>query len=215
ILFILGGAFVRLGEIVARRLSSTETSIGFGATVKAKETKFSHYQKDATAEDFVKFGMIPEFIGRIPKRLTIEALTVDQLERILVEPKKALVMQKHLLLSATTDLRFTKGALRAIAEEAHKSGTHGRALREIVEVVLEPIVFEEPKVAIVTAEMVMNRNAELNSQNQRDAAQKAATNCPFVCADDEVDTVREEAEAAVASRTAPRRDRSTALTVRR
>jgi|GEM_PF-391007 len=166
ILFILGGAFAALGEIVSRRKADEKSSIGFGAEVRAKETEFSKYQKDADAQDLVKFGLIPEFVGRLPIRLVIETLTVDQLERILVEPKKALVGQKVLLLSATTDLRFTRGSLRAIAEDALKSGTNGRALREIMEQVLAPVVFNEPKVAIITADMVKNRQAETDAQNK-------------------------------------------------
>lgn len=162
ILFILGGAFTRLGEIVYRRKAGS--GIGFGATLREKETDFGKYQKDAGPEDFIKCGMIPEFIGRLPIRLVVETLTVNQLERILVEPVKALVPQKVLLLASTTNLIFTKGALRTIAEEARTTGTNARALREIIEQVLAPVIFEEPKVAIITADMVKNRKAEIASE---------------------------------------------------
>ena len=140
-------------------------TIGFGASIKPKQSDNSSFQQMAMAEDFIAFGMIPEFVGRLPKFLFVEKLTVDQLERILVEPKKALVAQKRLLLSATTDLLFTKGALRCIAEEAYKTGYNGRALSGIMEAVLEPIVFEEPAKVIVTREMVLNRHSEISSHN--------------------------------------------------
>lgn len=202
ILFVLGGAFTGLDKIVEKRLASGGSKIGFGADVRAKEEDTSHCLSQVTAADFVEFGMIPEFIGRIPKRLVIEKLTVDQLERILVEPDKALVAQKRLLLAAATDLRFSRGALRAIAEEAHKTGTHGRALREIVEQVLEPIVFDEPAVAIITAEMVTNRNAEINAKNREDDGVKVSAERDFIVDDNDVERVREEAEAAARQRQA-------------
>lgn len=203
ILFILGGAFTELGEKVYRR--KTSSSIGFGATLREKETDFSKYQKDAEPADYIKCGMIPEFIGRLPIRLVVETLTVNQLERILVEPKKALVKQKVLLLSASTDLRFTRGALRAIAEEACTSGTNARALREIIERVLAPVIFEEPKVAIITAELVKNSRVETAAQNERDEA--VAHDSDYVIDDDDVERVREQAQAAAVERQARAGDR--------
>jgi ATP-dependent Clp protease ATP-binding subunit ClpX len=187
ILFVMGGAFVGLSDIVSRRLNSDGTSIGFGANVRAKDADTSSCLKYATAEDFVKYGMIPEFIGRVPKRLVIKALTVDQLERILTETDKALVLQKRLLLASTTDVRFTKGSLRAIAEEAQKTGTHGRALREIMEQVLEPIVYDEPTVAIITADMVRNRNTEIDAKNGEDDGVQAPVPHDFIVDDDAVE----------------------------
>jgi ATP-dependent Clp protease ATP-binding subunit ClpX len=195
ILFILGGAFGKLGEIVARRKRSEKSAIGFGADVQAKETDFSHHQKDAQAKDYIDLGFLAEFIGRLPIRLTVETLTVEQLERILVEPKKALVTQKVLLLSSTTDLRFTKGALRAIAEEARKAGTNGRALREIMEEVLAPVIFDEPKLAIVDADMVKNRKAETEARNKLEAGKTAAYDSSNIIEDGDVEAVREQAEA--------------------
>jgi ATP-dependent Clp protease ATP-binding subunit ClpX len=201
ILFIVGGAFVKLGEIVELRLASQRgSSIGFGADVRSKEEDVSRFQKQAIAKDFVAFGMIPEFVGRLPKRLVIETLSVDQLERILVEPEKALITQKRLLLASTTDVRFTAGALRAIAEEAHKTGTHGRALREIVEQVLEPIVFEEPDVAIITAAMVLKRGEEIEATNREDDGVKVAVARDYIVADDKVEEARETALAVLQAR---------------
>ncbi len=213
ILFILGGAFAALGEIVSRRKADEKTSIGFGAEVRAKETEFSKYQKDADAQDLIKFGMIPEFVGRLPIRLVIETLTVDQLERILVEPRKALVGQKVLLLSATTDLRFTRGALRAIAEDALKSGTNGRALREIMEQVLAPVIFNEPQVAIITADMVKNRQAETEAQNKLDAGVTASSESSYVIDDDDVEAVRESASAAATARDRKNRTRQLPMVI--
>jgi len=202
ILFILGGAFVGLDEIVSKRIASDGPTIGFGADVRPKGEDKSGCLKQATAADFIKYGMLPEFIGRVPKRLVIEALSVDQLERILIEPEKALVVQKRLLLLSTTDLRFTKGALRAIAEEAHKTGTHGRALREIVEQVLEPIVYNEPAVAIITAEMVANRNAEIEAINREDDGVTATAKHDFIVEDDAVEETLATAQAEAQERRA-------------
>lgn len=166
ILFIVGGAFVGLGEIVQQRLCSGGATIGFSADLRRKEEDPNSYLKFVTAADFIKFGLIPEFVGRLPKRLFIETLTVEQLERILTEPKKALLLQKRILLKGTTDLKFTRSAVRAMAQEAHKIGTNGRALREIVEQVLEPIVFTEPKAVVITEAMVTSRRSEIASTNE-------------------------------------------------
>lgn len=186
ILFIVAGAFVGLQDIVNRRLSANTPSMGFCTRKDAPILNASNaeVQSYATAADFIEFGMTPEFMGRLPKRLFIERLDVDQLERILIEPKKALIPEKRLMLAATTDLRFTRGAMRAIAEEAHKIGTNGRALREIIEEVLEPIVFQEPSEATVTAEMVRNRRAEMSRRNAKNACE--ALQCPDYIVEDEI-----------------------------
>ncbi len=165
ILFIVGGAFVGLGDIVKQRLSSKGASIGFSAELRRHDEDTNNYLKFVTAADFIKFGIIPELVGRLPVRLFIETLTVKQLERILTEPTKALLEQKRTLLAGTTDLKFTCGSLRAMAEEAHKIGTNGRALREIVEQVLEPVVFSEPKEFTITENMVRNRRQEIAASN--------------------------------------------------
>lgn len=161
ILFVVGGAFTGLAEMIQSRKSSGSSGIGFGARLKDKAEDTANLLRHATAEDFFKFGLIPEFVGRLPKRLAVRTLTIEELKRILVEPKKALLAQKRLLLKPHTDLRFTEGAVTAIAEEAHKTGTNGRALLEIVEQVLDPVVFDAPARALITAEMVYNRSKEL------------------------------------------------------
>jgi len=114
---------------------------------------------------------------------------VPELKRILLEPKKALLQQKRLLLAPTTDLRFSEGALTAIAEEAHKTGTNGRALLEIVEQVLDPIIFKEPASVVVTAEMVLNRAAEIAACHQEQSEVAAPSSFDFIVADDQVDVV--------------------------
>ena len=190
ILFIVGGAFVGLGEIVQQRLSSGGASIGFSAELRRKEEDTNTYLKLVTAADFVKFGLIPEFVGRLPKRLFIETLTVDQLERILTEPKKALLLQKRILLAGTTNVKFTRGAIRAMAQDAHKIGTNGRALREIVEQVLEPVVFAEPKEVVVTEAMVINRHAEIAATNEDTADNGPKQKPDFIVEDDSLDTAQ-------------------------
>lgn len=184
ILFVVGGAFVGLGEIVQQRLSSGGASIGFSAELRKKDEDTNSYLKFVTAADFVKFGLIPEFVGRLPKRLFIETLTVEQLERILTEPKKALLLQKRILLSGTTDIKFARSAIRAMAEEAHKIGTNGRALREIVEQVLEPVVFAEPKEVVITRQMVNERQKEIASSNSDDADNNQPKKVDYVIEDD-------------------------------
>ncbi len=188
ILFIVGGAFVGLGEIVQQRLCSGGASIGFSAELRRKEEDTSRYLKLATAADFVKFGLIPEFVGRLPQRLFIETLTSEQLERILIEPKKALLGQKRILLKGTTDLKFARGAVRAMAEDAHKIGTNGRALREIVEQVLEPVIFAEPKEIVITREMVTNRRQEIAATNQEEVNSKPAQKHDYIIEDNSTAT---------------------------
>ncbi len=184
ILFVVGGAFVGLAEIAQERLSSNGATIGFSANLRNRQEDANSYLKHITAADFVKFGLIPEFIGRLPNRLYIETLSVEQLERILTEPKKAILQQKRVLLAGTTDLRLTRSAIRAIAEEAHKIGTNGRALREIVEQVMEPIVFSEPKEILITEAMVRNRRREIAAVNQAQGDKKPYRTPEYVVEDE-------------------------------
>lgn len=202
ILFIVGGAFTGLGELIRQRLSANDSTIGFGAALRKKEADASSYVKYASAEDFVSFGLIPEFVGRLPKRLSVTTLTVAELKRILLEPKKALLQQKRLLLAPTTDLRFSESALTAIAEEAHKTGTNGRALLEIVEQVLDPIIFAEPASVVVTAAMVLNRSAEISACQQESTTGIAPLSFDFIVADDQAtDQIAAETAPAAAATT--------------
>ncbi len=148
ILFIVGGAFDGIEEIVKQRLG--EKIIGFGANNKALGENDS-YMQEIVAEDIQKFGLIPEFIGRLPIVAVLERLTKDDLVHILTEPKNALVKQYQRLLSFDdVALEFDAGALDAIAEKAIERKTGARGLRSIIEEVMMDVMFEVPSMANVT-----------------------------------------------------------------
>lgn len=168
ILFVCGGAFVGLEKIVEARVSSNR-SIGFGAqqplTNWEREQRASRILKDTIPDDLIKFGLIPEFIGRVPVVATLDALDVDALVRILTEPKNAVLKQYEQLLQLDgVDLKFDKEAIQAIAEEAIKRKTGARALRAIVEELMLDIMFEVPSrndinVCYITKEHVEQRSS--------------------------------------------------------
>lgn len=142
ILFIVGGAFDGIEEIVKQRLG--EKVIGFGANNKAISENDS-YMQEIIAEDIQQFGLIPEFIGRLPIVAALERLTEEDLIRILTEPKNALIKQyKQLLSFDDVELDFDKGALHAIASKAIARKTGARGLRSIIEEVMMDIMFEVP-----------------------------------------------------------------------
>ncbi|MGX6990802.1 ATP-dependent Clp protease ATP-binding subunit ClpX [Pseudolactococcus reticulitermitis] len=148
ILFIVGGAFDGIEEIVKQRLG--EKIIGFGANNKALGENDS-YMQEIVAEDIQKFGLIPEFIGRLPIVAALERLTKEDLVHILTEPKNALVKQYQRLLSFDdVALEFESGALDAIAEKAIERKTGARGLRSIIEEVMMDVMFEVPSMANVT-----------------------------------------------------------------
>ena len=161
ILFICSGAFVGLDEIVAKRVGKSRNAIGFGAPVTDLSEGFEEYLPQAQSCNFVAFGFKPELVGRLPMRLFVRGLTADELEIILTEPKKALCKQMVSLCAPATKLFFTKGAIRAMAEEALKSGTNGRALREIMMKTLASVLYEEPEVAVIDVNDVLSRNEPL------------------------------------------------------
>ena len=144
ILFICGGAFAGLERLISDRTNST--GIGFGATVRDKdETKVGEILTKIEPEDLVKFGLIPEFIGRLPVIATLEDLDEDALVQILVEPKNALTKQyKALFEMDEVDLEFRDDALRAIARRAIERKTGARGLRSILENILMDTMFEIP-----------------------------------------------------------------------
>ncbi len=145
ILFICGGAFPDLDEIIRQRLTK-ETSIGFNAELKDRWDKEKNILKKVTSDDIREFGMIPEFIGRLPVICPMEGLTEDMMVDILREPKNAIVKQYEKMLSMDgVQLRFTDGALRAIAKKALKRDTGARALRSVIEDFMLDIMFEVPK----------------------------------------------------------------------
>lgn len=145
ILFICGGAFPDLEEIIKQRLSH-QTSIGFNAELKDRFDKEKNILKKVCVEDLKKFGMIPEFIGRLPVMYTLEGLTRDMLVKILKEPKNAILKQYQKLLELDeVKLEFDDGALEAIADKAIEKDTGARALRAIIEEFMLDIMYEIPK----------------------------------------------------------------------
>ena len=145
ILFICGGAFPDLENVIKERLNQ-KSSMGFQADLKDKYDKEPNLLSKVTVEDLRNFGMIPEFLGRLPIICTLSKLDKDMLVRILKEPKNAILKQYQKLLALDeVDLRFNDGALEAIAEEALKRDTGARALRAIIEEFMLDIMYEVPK----------------------------------------------------------------------
>jgi len=144
ILFICGGAFPGLESIIKNRTS--EKNLGFGADIKRKdEQQEGEILKKIMPEDLIKFGLIPEFAGRLPVVVTLDSLDKDSLVRILQEPKNALVKQyKHFLKMDDVELEFESGALEAIAEEALRRETGARGLRAIIEGIMCSVMYEIP-----------------------------------------------------------------------
>ncbi|WP_449674335.1 ATP-dependent Clp protease ATP-binding subunit ClpX [Eggerthellaceae bacterium PR-HUZ602407-17] len=147
ILFIIGGAFVGLTDIIAARTG--KSAIGFNSDEPLSSTKVSDALfKKTLPEDLQKFGMIPEFVGRIPVITSLDALTESDLIHILTQPKNALVKQyKRLFKYDDCDLHFDEGALRAIAHEAVEHKTGARGLRAICERVLRQLMYDLPDIA--------------------------------------------------------------------
>jgi len=164
ILFICGGAFEGLDNIVSARINTS--SLGFRATVKTKE-KRSDYLKEVMPEDLIKFGIIPEFVGRVPIIVPFDSLGEEELMKILVEPKNALLKQYQKMFQLDgLELEFTPQAVTAIAKEAKKRKTGARALRAILEEVMLDIMYEVPskkgiKKVIINQEVVINKQAPL------------------------------------------------------
>ena len=145
ILFICGGAFPDLEDVIKQRLTK-QSSMGFGSELKDKYDKDPDILSKVTVEDLRAFGMIPEFLGRLPIVCTLQGLTKEMLIRILKEPKNAILKQYHKLLALDeVDLEFDDGALEAIADKAMKKDTGARALRAIIEDFMLDIMYEIPK----------------------------------------------------------------------
>ena len=164
ILFIVGGAFDGIEEIVKQRLG--EKIIGFGFNNKALSDEMS-YMQEIIAEDIQKFGLIPEFIGRLPIVAALESLTEEDLVHILTQPKNALVKQYQRLLSFdNVELEFEEGALKAIAEKAIQRKTGARGLRSIIEEVMMDVMFEIPSMSgiqkvVITEDAVLGTHEPL------------------------------------------------------
>jgi len=159
ILFIAGGAFDGLEEIIKRRIQSS--SMGFGVEVKSKkDMRLGEILKHVVPDDLVEYGFIPEFVGRFPVIVTLDDLTEDDLVRILKEPKNAVLKQyKKLFELDNVDLEVTEDALRAVARKAMKRGTGARALKNVFEELMVDIMFEIPSLKnvekiLITEEVV-------------------------------------------------------------
>lgn len=145
ILFICGGAFPDLEQIIKERLNK-QASMGFIADLKDKYNNDKDILSKVTVEDIRNFGMIPEFIGRLPVIFTLQGLDEDMLVKILKEPKNAILKQYQKLLELDeVKLNFDEGALHAIAKKAMKKDTGARALRSIIEEFMLDIMYEIPK----------------------------------------------------------------------
>jgi ATP-dependent Clp protease ATP-binding subunit ClpX len=144
ILFICGGAFVGLDQIIGRRIG--KSGIGFGATIEAKQDKpIGAVLEKVEAEDLTKFGLIPEFVGRLPIIATLQDLTEDDLVTILTKPRNALTKQYQKLFSLEdVKLSFTKAALTAVAKEAIRREAGARGMRAILEQQMLDIMYEVP-----------------------------------------------------------------------
>jgi len=162
ILFICGGAFAGLDRIIAQR--GKGSAIGFGADVRDNDSRgIGELFKELEPEDLLKFGLIPEFVGRLPVLATLEDLDEDALVTILTQPKNALVKQYQRLFEIEdTDLTFTPDALTAIAKRAIQRKTGARGLRSIMEDILLDTMFELPGMDEVT-EVVVNEEAVTTS----------------------------------------------------
>jgi ATP-dependent Clp protease ATP-binding subunit ClpX len=173
VLFIVGGAFAGLEKIIEGRAGAK--GIGFGATIRSKREMESKDQfEEVMPEDLVKFGMIPEFIGRLPVITSVHNLDREALLQILVEPRNALVKQYQRLFELDgVELDFEREALEAIADQAILRQTGARGLRAIMEEVLQGVMYEVPSrkdVArvVITADVVLsNVNPTLIPRDSR------------------------------------------------
>ena len=150
ILFIVGGAFVGIEDVIAKRLKKDAAGIGFGAEVEGKEKdeakRFDELIHKVRPEDLMQYGIIPEIIGRLPVICTLETLSEDDLLRILTEPKDAPVKQYEKLLAMdNVELIFEEEALRAVAKKAIERKTGARSLKGIIEDTMLDVMFEIPK----------------------------------------------------------------------
>ena len=164
ILFICGGTFNGLDQIIQRRLGSK--SLGFGAKITTKdEMKIGDILKQVQPEDLIKYGLIPEFLGRLPLFATLDELNESSLIRILTEPKNALIKQfKHMFELEGVNLRFTDSALSAVATESQKRKSGARGLRAIMESSMLDIMYELPSIENVK-ECVIGEDVILNNED--------------------------------------------------
>jgi ATP-dependent Clp protease ATP-binding subunit ClpX len=180
ILFICGGAFVGLEDIIEQRIG--QKTMGFGANIISKqERKVWEFLKEVQPEDLLKYGMIPEFIGRLPVIAPLHELSEDALIDILTKPRNALIKQYQKLFEMDgVKLRFTKGAMKSVAHEALKTKSGARGLRAIVEALLLETMYEIPsrpniKEVLVNEEVVEQQQQPLLIYHQKEAAAEGGT----------------------------------------
>ena len=166
ILFICGGAFDGIDKIIASRVG--RRGMGFGAEIRSKqEQNVGELLKQILPEDLLKFGLIPEFVGRLPIIVTLDALDEEALVRILREPKNALVKQYQKLLQLDNiELEFKADAIRAIASEAMRRNTGARGLRAIIEDIMTDVMYDVPSrtdvtKCIITKDVVLKKEEPL------------------------------------------------------
>lgn len=166
ILFICGGAFDGIDKIIEKRIR--KSSMGFGAKIQSKQERdVGKILKNIMPSDMLKFGLIPEFVGRVPMIVTLDSLDSDALIRILKEPKNSLVKQyKKLFEMDNVELEFRDDALEAIAKESISRNTGARGLRAIIEETMKDIMYEIPsndriKKVIITKETIKSKKPEL------------------------------------------------------
>jgi ATP-dependent Clp protease ATP-binding subunit ClpX len=169
ILFICGGAFEGLDKIAEKRLGKDKRSLGFGAELRSLDAqkKSDALMKQVTHDDLLQYGLIPEFVGRLPMVVSLDALDADSLQRILTEPKNALARQFQRFFSLdNVELQFTDDGLKACAEEAIRHKTGARGLRTVLEDTLMEVMYEIPsrsdiKKCIVSGDTIRNRKRPL------------------------------------------------------
>lgn len=192
ILFICGGAFAGLEDVIAQRVETS--SVGFGAEIHSKKNRDkAALLEKVTTTDLAKFGMIPEFLGRLPVICTLTALTEDAMIQILTEPKNAIIKQFQKLFEFEgVQLKFTDGALRAVVKEALKRKTGARGLRAILEEAMLDTMYDVPseesiKEVVITEEtiirgaqpiLVYRTPEEIEARRNQDDKREFATGGP-------------------------------------
>ena len=188
ILFICGGAFDGMERVIERRM--TRNTIGFGADIHTKEEKDSDVVlSQVQPEDLLHFGLIPEFIGRLPVVVTLNKLDEDALVRVLTEPKNALIRQYQSLLAMDgVELEFEDAAVRAIARKAIARNTGARGLRSIIEKIMQNVMFQVPSMHDVSRCIVTEEVVSSGKQPVLVHGKKAELAASHAAADAEKDT---------------------------
>jgi ATP-dependent Clp protease ATP-binding subunit ClpX len=195
ILFVCGGAFEGLDKVIEKRLGSGKRSLGFGAEYKEMDAqkRADEMLRHVTHDDLLTYGLIPEFVGRLPMVVSLESLDADALVRILTEPKNALARQFQRFFGLdNVELSFTEDGLRACAEQAIKHKTGARGLRTVLEDTLMDVMYEIPsrtdvKKCVISGDTIRNRQRPLLLT--RSGANIELTDEPVEDAEDEVKDV--------------------------